>query len=254
MRKSLKKLLVAAVATAMTIGSTVSAFAADAVTFTEVTYKFECTTFVGEDTITLDGQSLEWAGTSVKPTYNVTAAGEFEMTFKYEWVDATTGEVTPADAAGFNNIGYLSSANSVANIYKLNEIVINDVAFTFQADATANEGKDAIYQTSTINAADGQMNGFPNIWNAAGQQAVVAKSANGSTINGSSSGMTITWADADLPEEETTPAETTPAGEAETTTATTTTPDTGDSTMVVGMIALAVVASAVVLKKSKVNA
>ena len=223
-----KKLFAVLLATAMTVVSAIPAMAEDAVTYDSVTYKFECTTFVAEDTITLAGQADSWGWQDPAPTATVTAAGDFEM------VATVTG-------SGFKNMGYLSSANSVANIYKLEAIVINGVEFVFQADANVSEGKDAIYQTSTINAADGQMNGFPNIWNAAGQQAVIARSENGSTINGSNDTITITWAEADLAEP--TPSETTP------------TPTMGDVTAVlpVAVLAVAAMAVVVVMRKKTVN-
>ena len=183
--KKFRKLLAAVLAGIMVIGAmSVAAFADEEVTFTSVTYNFECTTFVGADTLTLKATTLAWA--NPETTKDVTAAGAF------------TVELTMDAATGFNNIGFFESANSVANIYKLNSITINGVDFVFQADSTVEDGKDAIYQTSTIDATDSQMNGFPNIWNGAGKQAVVAKSANGSTINGSANGMTITWAASDI--------------------------------------------------------
>ena len=254
MRKNfLKKLCVAAMAVVMTVGSAMSALADDeAVTFTEVTYKFECTTFAGNDTITLEAQASSWSACAPKPTYDVTATGAFEM--KAVWA---------AEETGFKNMGYLASANGVDNVFELTSVVINDVEFVFQADATAMDGdvcKDAIFQTSTINANDGTMNGFPNIWNKAGQQAVIARSANGSTINGSSDDISITWVAADLPQPETTTAEETTtaadnAGAGETTTAATATgtPSTGDTAMVGLFVALAAVSAVVVLKKRTVT-
>ena len=188
MKKMFKK-AVAAALTAITalsavVAMPVSVNADEATTFTEVTYKFECTEFVGEDTITLEAQGSSWTACE-KVTYDVKGTGAFEM--KAVW---------PAAEASFKNMGYLSSANSVANIFKLTSVVINDTEFVFQADATAMDGdvcKDAIYQTSTINPTDGAMNGFPNIWNKAGQQAVVAKADSGATINGSTEDITINW-------------------------------------------------------------
>jgi len=183
-KKAIASALTAITALSAIIAMPVSASADEATTFTEVTYKFECTEFVGDDTITLEAQGSSWTACE-KVSYDVKGTGTFEL--KAVW---------PAAESSFKNLGYLASANSVANIYKLTSIVINDTEFTFQADATAMDGdvcKDAVYQTSTINAADGNMNGFPNIWNKAGQQAVVAKAASGATINGGTEDITIDW-------------------------------------------------------------
>lgn len=188
--KKLKKVLVAVLAGTMVLSSmAVAAFADDEVKFTEVTYNFTVTEFVEAETVTIGAQTSDWVG--VESTFDITGEGAVSATLQWKAEDGNIME-----ESAFTNMGYLSG--KVANILSLDSVVINGVSFEFQADASANEGKDAVFQTSAINPSDGTLNGFPNIWNAAGQQAVVAKSANGSTINGGTDAITITWADADL--------------------------------------------------------
>ena len=164
-----KKIFATLLAAVMTIASTVTAFAAEVPTsFTQVTYKFNCTTFVGEDTITLTATNDSgWIGLIAEgTTHNVTAAGAFDMTVTFQ---TDMGGWTAEAAKGFANMGYLASANSVANIYKLEGIVIEGVTFNL---SPAFEALDASSSTA---------NGLPNIWGVAvGTE--VGSSANGSKL------------------------------------------------------------------------
>jgi len=173
MKKALLAVLVA-VATLVSAAAPVKAEAPES--FTSVTYKFDCTTFVAEDTIKVTNQMGSWSGFSADPEYTVTAAGAFEI----------TGTLANAET-GFKNMGYLSSTNAVANIYKMTAIVIADVEFVFQGAAAT--------QVEALDASSSTANGGPNIWNDAGKLAVIAQSAKGSTIgyDATADAIVVTW-------------------------------------------------------------
>ena len=180
-----KKIFATLLATVMTIASTMTAFAADVPTsFLEVTYKFECTTFVAEDTITVHAQeSSAWQDFVSGNTYNVTGTGEFEMTAAFN-PDQGTWTLAPT---GFKNMGYLNSTNTVANIYTLKSIVIEGVEFAYTV-----ENLDA----STTS------NGWANIWGGFSDGQVIASSAKGSKIvfNATDEVLLVQFAEADFEE------------------------------------------------------
>ncbi len=201
-----KKIFATLLAAVMTLASTMTAFAADVPTsFSEITYKFDCTTFVAEDTITISAaESVCWAGFESGNTYTVTGTGAFEVTCVFK-TDQGTWTLEPV---GFKNMGYLSSANNVANIYKLTGFVIEGVEFTFATTYDA------------LNAADSAANGWANIWGGYTDGQVVASSAKGSKVVFSDDAavendeaLKVVWAEADFAEPETTTqAPTTTAG------------------------------------------
>ena len=235
-----KKLFATLLAAVMTIASTMTAFAAEVPTsFTQVTYKFNCTTFVAEDTITLAATNDSgWIGLIAEgTTHTVTAAGAFEMTVTFQ---TDMGGWTADAAKGFANMGYLASANSVANIYELECIEIESVEFEFATPYTA------------LDASSSTANGLPNRWSGVAEGTTVASSAKGSTIVYEVTGQDdagndvlnfmVKWAEADFEPETTTPAPTTTATPAPSSSAdlkNTKTGDAADYTMVVAMLALA---------------
>lgn len=173
MKKKTFLSLATAVAMVATVFSNPATVKADDVTFTAVTYNFECTEFVGEDTIELTGSSASWASPT-NATYDVKAAGEFEMTLDYG-----------SAQTGFVNLGYFVVAtSSVDNVYKLTSVEINDVEFAIEV--------------AGLKANTEGSNGLPNIWSGLTATDVVAESANGSKIYGGDTAFTITWAAADL--------------------------------------------------------
>lgn len=182
MRK-FKKFLAAVLASTMVFSAmAVSAFAAngDVVNISKITYNFTVSTFAGAEDLYLIATGADWVnGTSDK--VSITKAGDVSFTVSFATAEAKLA-----------NLGFLTASAdgktsaTKANVLKLNSITINDkYTLVFQADSKAADGKDAIYQTSTVTPSDATLNGLPNIWNDAGKQTIIAADAtNGFSLNG----------------------------------------------------------------------
>lgn len=170
MKKGLKRVLAAMLTLLMVIGGLSmipdTNAKADDGTFQKVTYNFECTDFVGEDTVKFTATAGSWG--SANASYEVKEAGKFSLTLDF-------GKAETA----FINLGYFETSESTKdNVYTLSSMMINDVEFAISASLYANkEGT----------------NGLPNIWSGKSDTDVLAEAKDGSKIYGGSDTLKITW-------------------------------------------------------------